>query len=562
VRPGELAFDIGANVGNRVEPLVDAGARVVAVEPQAECSSYLERVFGRARGVIVVPSGVGATRGRAMLRVGDAHTLSTMSDEFIAQVQMTSRFGTHNWTDRYEVAVTTLDDLISEHGEPVFCKIDVEGYEAEVLRGLSKPLRSLSFEFMTELDDVYRACITHLDGLGSYEYNFSLGESMRMARAKWLRSDELLAELDELRSGVDWGDVYARRAEGVSRSENGALSAQDAAPRVLKRDVSGALRLELAHTLWARSPFARRTSHAAADQILSHYWDRAWRPGERPLVECGRELLRARAVYYETLPQRPLTAPTDLPLNVVVPVATTDAPVVERSVEALKRHILDRVDVITLVAVPAIAAKLKIATAQVLDEREVVSASDERLLERYTPPDRRGWYRQQIAKLRFASQQKGPTLCVDSDTLLMRPQRFLFAGRAVLFVSREYHTPYFDHLSRVLSDFRRPRFSTTSHQMLYYPEVLCQCLDEIAATTDRDDWVEGFLGTIDPSETSGSAECELYGQWTLQRTPERASVHRFSNRSVPRSVAASRTLEALFATYAEFDTISLHAYLD
>ena len=43
--------------------------------------------------------------------------------------------------------MTTLDTLVAEYGEPAFCKIDVEGFEVEALKGLSRPLRALSFEY-------------------------------------------------------------------------------------------------------------------------------------------------------------------------------------------------------------------------------------------------------------------------------------------------------------------------------------------------------------------------------------------------------------------------------
>src|SRR5688572_28540682 len=45
--PGELCFDVGANVGNRVKIFLKPGARVVAVEPQRECVRTLRAAFGR-----------------------------------------------------------------------------------------------------------------------------------------------------------------------------------------------------------------------------------------------------------------------------------------------------------------------------------------------------------------------------------------------------------------------------------------------------------------------------------------------------------------------------------
>ena len=36
---GDLYFDVGANMGNRIEPLIDMGLKIVAVEPQKKLRS-------------------------------------------------------------------------------------------------------------------------------------------------------------------------------------------------------------------------------------------------------------------------------------------------------------------------------------------------------------------------------------------------------------------------------------------------------------------------------------------------------------------------------------------
>ena len=114
------------------------------------------------------------------------------------------------------VPVTTLDELIARHGLPAFCKIDVEGYELEVLCGLSRPIPALSFEYLSVCLDRARACVARLAELGQYQFNWSVGESHRLRSDGWLDADRLLAHLGDLGAAGGSGDIYARLRAGAA----------------------------------------------------------------------------------------------------------------------------------------------------------------------------------------------------------------------------------------------------------------------------------------------------------------------------------------------------------
>jgi hypothetical protein len=118
------------------------------------------------------------------------------------------------WDDSVEVPVTTLDALIEQHGLPRFCKIDVEGYEAEVLAGLNHRIPALSVEFVAGALNVAEACVRRLEALGAYEFNVVVGEERSFMSKRWLAADEMVAWLKDGGGSVSSGDVYARlRAE-------------------------------------------------------------------------------------------------------------------------------------------------------------------------------------------------------------------------------------------------------------------------------------------------------------------------------------------------------------
>jgi len=207
----DVVFDIGANVGDKAAIFSNLVRAVIAVEPQKKCVEDLKKRF-LGTNVIVMDKAVGERKCISTLkRSEEMTTTASLSGRFIKDVQASGRFG-NRWKAYEYVDVITLDDLVDDYGVPAFIKIDVEGFEPEVVRGLSQPVKALSFEFHPEVLYMTEEVFKHAETLGSFETNYAIGnEFTKLELVAWVQPGDLLKELKKLVGNNSiMGDIYIR----------------------------------------------------------------------------------------------------------------------------------------------------------------------------------------------------------------------------------------------------------------------------------------------------------------------------------------------------------------
>jgi FkbM family methyltransferase len=237
LRPGSLIFDIGANEGFKTDLFLRLGARVVAIEPDETNQSILRGRFGMfrlvRRPIVIVGKAVSdSSEVETMWIDGPGSAVNTLSKKWANALHENKARHEHghsglDFARQKTVETTTVEQLMSAHGVPIFIKIDVEGYELNVIRGLRRPVPYLSFEVnLPEFRSEGLQCVEILGRLASAgKFNYAVDCEQGLALESWLGADEFPHVLERCTESAI--EVFWRGLEESARSQACCESARE-----------------------------------------------------------------------------------------------------------------------------------------------------------------------------------------------------------------------------------------------------------------------------------------------------------------------------------------------
>jgi len=196
-----LCFDIGANIGSKTYILLKMKCKVICVEPVKRNTYILQRRYKGNNNVVIISGSVSDHIGHEEVFVTEENlAFSTFSRKWLNIIKNhdINRWGMSiksSFTDIVETR--TLDSLIEKFGLPYYIKIDVEGYEVKVIKGLTKKIPLISFEAnLPEFLEETKLCVSYLSSIDiDAKFNY-ISDTFCFENETWLNHRDFNSFLD------------------------------------------------------------------------------------------------------------------------------------------------------------------------------------------------------------------------------------------------------------------------------------------------------------------------------------------------------------------------------
>lgn len=209
----ERIYDIGANIGRFTEVNLTKykNCEFIVVEANPNLIPILEKKFESNKNIKILNLCVSELDGYVDFYISESDpisTISTASKEWINE----SRFNNTKYNSPIKVKSISIDSMISEYGVSNYTKIDVEGYEYEIIKGIKKNIGLLSFEWVEEMILDIKNSLYHLKSIGYNEFFITYDDDYKFIPNNYMSYDEIVNEVSKLDNNrkEKWGMIFSK----------------------------------------------------------------------------------------------------------------------------------------------------------------------------------------------------------------------------------------------------------------------------------------------------------------------------------------------------------------
>lgn len=199
----QLCFDIGANIGKKSKILLDIGAHVIAFEPQKSCIPELTLLKSRYSKFHFESVAIDNIDGIKTLTLSNYSEIATLSNNFVDIYKNIS------WINKEKVKTITLNKVIDHYGLPFYCKIDVEGYEFEILSALKHKISLIEFELVAGFQEKSIQLINILNYNNTF-FNYTLNEQPRFKSKNWIKADNMIKIIQSFPKNLLHANIFVK----------------------------------------------------------------------------------------------------------------------------------------------------------------------------------------------------------------------------------------------------------------------------------------------------------------------------------------------------------------
>lgn len=204
-----LIFDVGANMGHKSIIFSRLAKKVVAFEPSEKLYTFLKNRFIKSN-VQLYNYALGSSVSELdFYLVENNEAYNSLNKKHIKTTTAYRGIATLETVKRQKIKVEVVENFIIKYGVPKYIKIDVEGYEYEVLKGLKTLVPLLSFEAnLPEFLEESINSINYLDRLSLNRYNYNFANSNFFLNEEFISKEPAINFLKNTQ--LEYVEIYVK----------------------------------------------------------------------------------------------------------------------------------------------------------------------------------------------------------------------------------------------------------------------------------------------------------------------------------------------------------------